>query len=255
MKKIDIHCHITSRNLRQDLIELTNKATKYNLKYIFLMSTYFPKKKNGVGNYRLYHNIKFDNIFKMYLSLDFNYFWMHFNEMTEILQDDREKIVGIKIYTGYQDIDLESIEMEKLIKLAHKYKLPIMFHTGYIKGGGRETAYNPNKLIMFMQNHHYINFIIAHLGNPFITETIKLLKNFKNIYTDISGLMEDNINFNKDDREILNEIYKNVPAYKILYGTDYPVQTYSQTNKLLKFISKCDKKKIMYSNAKELFNV
>ena len=74
-------------------------------------------------------------------------------------------------------------------------------------------------------------------------------------YTDISGMMEDSTNFSEKDRDYFLELYHLFGDEKFLYGSDYPVQTYKQTNKLLKGLAKSTKKNIMYNNAKELFNV
>jgi Gpi18-like mannosyltransferase len=61
---------------------------------------------------------------------------MNYNEMIEILNNSKDKIVGIKIYTGYQNINFNNQDfnnkMQKILKLANKYNLPIMFHTGYM---------------------------------------------------------------------------------------------------------------------------
>ena len=254
MKKIDIHCHVTAKNLSKDLIKLEKQSKVHDVRKIFLMSTYFPQKGNGVSNYRLYHHIKNKNLFKMYLSLDFGYFWMAYNEMTEILQNDRNKVAGIKIYTGYQKIDLESENMKMLLALCKKWNLPMIFHTGYVKGGGRATAFNPMELASFMTLNPDNIFIIAHLGNPYFDQMIILLE-IQNVYTDISGIMEDNDDFSVNDRDYFMKMYDRIPVKKFLYGTDYPVQTYEQTNELLDLISKKNKKIIMYNNAKEIFNV
>jgi predicted TIM-barrel fold metal-dependent hydrolase len=254
VKIIDIHCHVTSKYLRNDLIDLEEKAKKYDLKYIFLMSTYFPSKGSGVSNYRLYSNIKDNNLFKMYLSLDFSYFWMAYNEMTEILNDNRNKVSGIKIYTGYQEIDLDSSQMLLLLKLAEKYDLPVVFHTGYLTSEDVNTSFDPMRLLNLFHDHPHINFIIAHLGNPYLKQMLKLLQ-ISNVYADISGLMEYSEEFNENDRKYFMKLFNKIGSAKFLYGTDYPVQTHEQTKELLKEVQEVDKYKIMYSNIKELFNV
>jgi len=254
MKKIDTHCHLSSQNLKSDLEKIKIEAKKHDIKQIFLLPTYFPEKGNGISNYRLYHHIKDEPLFKMYLSFDINWFYMGYNEMDELIKLNRDKIVGIKIYTGYQKIDInENLYIKILMRFARKYNLPVMFHTGYVKGGCRKKAFNPMELIQFMQEYHYIKFIIAHLGNPFLYE-MKIILNTKNVYSDISGMMEDSVNLSENDKNYFMELYNKFGAEKFLYGSDWPVQTYKQTNFLLENISKEDKKKIMYKNAKEIFN-
>jgi len=250
---IDVHCHVTAKNLMNNIIDLERNN---DIQSIFLLPTYFPKKGNGVSNFRLYHNIKDKNKFKMYLSLDFSYFWMYYNEMIELLDDDRDKIVGIKIYTGYQDnIDLESKEMNLILELAAKYDLPIMFHTGYTKGDSRHNIYYCSKLIDLIENSPKNKFILAHLSNPSTNDLINMMNTFDNVYTDISGLMEDSERFDENDRDLFMHVFNSVDKTKILYGSDYPVQTHEQTNKLLDLLSEEDKNLIKYGNAMKLFKV
>jgi predicted TIM-barrel fold metal-dependent hydrolase len=68
-------------------------------------------------------------------------------------------------------------------------------------------------------------------------------------------MMEDSINFNKKDRNYFIKLFNIFGKEKFLYGTNYPVQTYKQTNKLLTKLSKYDKIDIKYNNIRKLFNV
>jgi len=254
MKKIDAHCHLSSQNLKLDLEKIKIEAKKYNIKQIFLLPTYFPEKGNGISNYRLYYHIKDDPLFKMYLSFDINWFYMAYNEIEELLKIDRNKIVGIKIYTGYQKIDLdENLYIKIIMRLARKNNLPVMFHTGYVKGGCRKKSFNPIDLENIIKLNKDVKIIIAHLGNPFIEE-IKTLLEYENVYADISGMMEDSVNLSEKDKNYFMELYNKFGVNKFLYGSDWPVQTYKQTNFLLECVSKEDRKKIMHKNAKEIFN-
>ena len=72
---------------------------------------------------------------KLYLSLEFdNYFYMSLNEIESILLEDRQKIIGIKLYTGYQKINFTSKKFKEVMEIAKRNNIYVMLHTGYLKG-------------------------------------------------------------------------------------------------------------------------
>ena len=117
MKKIDIHCHTTKRKLKDMIIEdasldvLMNEMYKHDIEKTVVLATYFPHKQSGISNFRLANWIYNNPKFVMFGSLDFeHYFYQGYNELEEMA--DKKMIKGIKIYTGYQEINLGSDKFE-----------------------------------------------------------------------------------------------------------------------------------------------
>jgi len=229
--KIDWHYHLSGRNIKQDSIELEKYIKDKNMDNVYVMATYFPENGSGVSNFNVYHHIKNIKKTKMYISLDFeNYYFMGINEIETMLSDNiiKEKIIGIKIYTGYQNIDLNSDKFNKIMQIAENNNLYVMFHTGYLKGN--KTNFNPISLDEVISKYFNITFIIAHLGNPFINESIYLLNKHENLYTDISGLVDKRVEIN-DTMKRVEKLYNGIGKIdnKILFGTDFPMQDYDTT--------------------------
>ena len=131
---IDYHVHVRSKSVKEDIKEILKNMNKYNISESYLMSTYFPLKGSGVSNFNLFYHIENIKNLKMWASLDFEtYFWMGYNEINSILNINKEKIIGFKIYTGYQVIDINSKKINLILELARQYKKPIMFHTGFLE--------------------------------------------------------------------------------------------------------------------------
>ena len=226
-KIIDIHTHVSGKNFKNDLIKLKKISEENNIKKIFIMSTYFPDKKTGVSNYRLFSHIENEELFSMWCAIDFEfYFWMTYNEIEELLVFNIDKIVGIKIYSGYQNIDFKSKEFRLILELARKFNKPIMFHCGYLHK--RFKSFNPMDLKNVFENNLDITFIIAHLANPFFQETSLLIKDFENVYSDISGLVDTKRGVEEEIKPY-QELFKNLKIDKLLFGTDLPIQTFKQT--------------------------
>ena len=232
-RKIDWHYHLSGRNVKLDVIALEDYTL--TMDEVYVMASYFPENRSGLSNYNLYYHLKDIEKTKLYLSLDFeHYFYQGYNEMVSILEESPDKIIGIKIYTGYQDINLLmdmndkfSEELEMVLELAKKYNLYIMFHTGYLKGN--KEMFNPKDIEDIVRENSDIKFIFAHMSNPFDLELIQMLNRYDNLYTDISGLVDRKKEIS-ETKKYVKKIYDNVEdKEKFLFGTDYPMQDYETT--------------------------
>lgn len=229
MKKIfDYHYHLTNSNLDNDILVMKNHISKYDLEGVLTLASYFPLKKSGLSNYRLFHNIqKIDKVY-MLASLDFqSYYYQHLNEIKSLLKE--RKVLGVKIYTGYQHIDLNSKEFEEVLSLCNSKIL--MFHTGYCHKGQSE-AFNPIALESKIKKYKEINFILSHLGNPFVEDVTYLINTYDNVFTDVSGLIEK-VQDKQRAKKCINYIIENGENSKILFGTDYPIQDFETTFELV----------------------
>ncbi|GHU62475.1 hypothetical protein AGMMS49983_03970 [Clostridia bacterium] len=128
-------------------------------------------------------------------------------------------IKGLKIYppTGFSPS--EEI-CDPLYEVCEKYDLPVLSH-------GCESAYNeiqygaPEFLRDMLKRHPKLRFVYAHLGwNEFFTESVDLLKDYENVYGDISGWQSFS------DEQILEQlavIEQNIGSLdKVMFGTDAP---------------------------------
>src|SRR3989338_539218 len=239
MKKIDIHCHTTPRKL-EDLVvasasldTIAEKMQEHNIEKTVLLASYFPHKQSGISNYRLYHWIHNRQEFLMFGSLDFeHYFNQGYNELEELAAS--HALHGIKIYTCYQNIDLQSEKMQRVAQLAEKHTLPLMFHVGYSYSAMRTTGkisiantITPKDIAEIAQQYPRLPIIIAHMGKPFFDQLIEGVKNTENLYADMSGLIDS-----KHDRSEIGESLEAIQRFvqecgskKLLFGSDFPVQT------------------------------
>lgn len=221
---IDWHYHLSGRNVKEDIQNL-QKYTQ-SMQEVYVMASYFPKNGSGLSNYNLYYHLKEMKKVKLYLSLDFeHYFFQGYNEMVNIIKESPEKIIGIKIYTGYQNIQYDE-KFEMVLDLARQNDLYIMFHTGYLKGN--QEVFCPMQLSNVIGKNTDIKFILAHLGNPHIEETIELLNKHEHLYTDISGLVDKQIEIQQTVKNV-KKLADRVDHKKVLFGTDYPMQDYKTT--------------------------
>ncbi|MBI5065937.1 amidohydrolase family protein [Candidatus Woesearchaeota archaeon] len=262
MIKIDIHAHVTNRPVEgitykdATIKTLEQEMIKHHVEKTVLLATYFPHKGTGISNFRMLDWIKNYNLetpfheFLLFGSLDFEkYFYQGYNELEELAE--RNELSGIKIYTSYQHIDLHGENFKQVLKLTEKYNLPLMFHMGYTHGrkDNRFIAgeVKPSELEFIAQNGQ--KMILCHLARPFTEELIEVVKRNKTIYADSSALLKSHVDLTK---EFLNEC----GPEKLLFGTDFPVETYEDSifviENAMKDFSEKDKKQVYYKNAKKL---
>jgi predicted TIM-barrel fold metal-dependent hydrolase len=84
-----------------------------------------------------------------------------------------------------------------------------------------------------------MNFIIAHMGYPWIKDTAEVCYKNKNVFTDISGFVygefdgQDKTRFKKS----LDEFLEIAGSDKLLFGTDYPISNQHSYIEALEWLS------------------
>jgi predicted TIM-barrel fold metal-dependent hydrolase len=170
-------------------------------------------------------------------------------------------IRGLKLYPGYEPYFPSDDRIRPVYELAAEFKVPVMIHSGDTYSPSGKVKYShPLQVDEVAVDHPEVNFVICHLGNPWIRDCMEVVYKNKNVYTDTSGLVLGGFNdrfesfMRKQFQEML--LYGVNPA-KVLYGTDWPIssiESYLDFMEELK-VPEPDRKKIMYQNAAKLFHL
>ncbi len=143
----------------------------------------------------------------------------------------KPEVVGIKIYLGYYPFYAYDEVYEPVYRLAMKYQLPVVFHTGdtYSERGLLKYSH-PLTLDEVAVKYREINFLMAHFGDPWTLDGAEVVYKNRNMFADLSGLIVGN----KEN----NDHLKNSPVFfshlrhaltycdnyqKFLFGTDWPL--------------------------------
>ncbi len=168
----------------------------------------------------------------------------------------------IKVYLGYVPRWAHDKAYEPFYKLAEKYSLPVVFHTGdtYDKHAMVKYA-DPLTIDEVAVKFRKVNFVIAHLGNPWIQSAAEVTYKNDNVYADTSALMLgdlDQANPESVEELVVKPIhwfhlYVENPK-KILFGTDWPL---CKIGPYLKAVQRAIPKEhwdaVFYENAARLF--
>ena len=287
---IDIHAHTSNHPLwnlhttSATIDTLEHMAQKHAIHKIAIMATYFPFKGTGLHNVNLYTRIASHDRFLMFGSLDASKnICKGIQELEEFLS--QKKIVGIKLYPGYQKFHPADKKMHAVYALAQKYHVPIMFHCGelhhccpenirkigknlkcgkdYCPIDALQDLARPSHITKIAQQFSNVQFIASHLGNPYFEELRDVMRQCPNVSTDISGQFISDSEESSDayKKEIVHEIHQflSLPhgIDRILFGTDFPIQSYADSIDLIKalHLPHEDETKIFYTNACKILRI
>jgi predicted TIM-barrel fold metal-dependent hydrolase len=191
-----------------------------------------------------------------------SYLNFHVDQLAPIRDYMQEGLVrGLKLYPGYEPFYPMDEKLTPVYELAAEMKFPMMIHSG--------DTYSPKGKIKFSHpihvdevavDHPDVNFVICHIGNPWIRDCMEVVYKNANVYTDISGLVLGNFSdrFEIYMRKQLEEmLLYGVNPDKVLFGTDWPIssmESYIQFMNEL-HIPEQDRRKMYFENSARLFRL
>lgn len=144
------------------------------------------------------------------------------------------RVRALKGYLGYLHYGPDHPAYLPYYELAARYDVPFVFHTG--------DTYSPRAKLRFAHpllvddvavDHPRVRFVIAHLGNPWLTEAAEVVYKNINVWADLSGLLVGTAaSWNAEERqELLLDTARSVERAfryaerpnRFLYGTDWPL--------------------------------
>lgn len=140
------------------------------------------------------------------------------------------RVVGLKIFLSYQTGRADDARMMPIYDFAKKHGLSVTFHTGLPSYHlpyendveGSSVRYVANAARMYPE----VNFIVAHLGDPFYDESIQAMHGLDNMFTDFCGAFEPGTEVAADEEGTIEKFAHAIHQYpdtwkQILYGTDF----------------------------------
>jgi predicted TIM-barrel fold metal-dependent hydrolase len=144
------------------------------------------------------------------------------------------QVKALKGYLGYLPYGPEAAGYRPYYELAERYRLPVIFHTGDTYSPRAKLRYaHPLLVDEVAVDHPRVCFVLAHLGNPWMSDAAEVIYKNLNVWADLSGLaVGDAESFEAPERrELLEETraavrrafrYAERPN-RFLYGSDWPL--------------------------------
>jgi predicted TIM-barrel fold metal-dependent hydrolase len=176
-------------------------------------------------------------------------------------------VKALKGYLGYLHFGPDHPGYVPYFELAAHYGLPFIFHTG--------DTYSPRAKLRFAHpllvddvavDHPRVRFVLAHLGNPWLTEAAEVVYKNVNVWADLSGFVIGGTDAFTDEerRELLHETvtavgrafrYAERPN-RFLYGSDWPLAPMADYREFVRAaIPEVHHQQVFEDNARALFRI
>lgn len=177
------------------------------------------------------------------------------------------RVKALKGYSGYVYFGPDSPEYAPYYRLAAKYGLPFIFHTGDTYSVRAKVKYaHPLRLDEAAVDNPDVQFVMAHFGNPWLADAAEVVYKNENVWADLSGLLVgDDAAF--DDmarRGALDEVAADVRRAmryaerpdRFLYGSDWPLAPMRRYREFAERIVPAEHREaVFHENARRLFRL
>ncbi len=219
---VDCHCHVVTKRLYNEYKEKSQADKSICIRTIKILSQDMEAKNPEDAFYEL-------------LAEKNELFGVECIEYGEEIAPQLEriqkrlasckKIVGLKLYVGYQHFYANNPEIFDFYRFAEKNNLVVIFHGGDVWDPSNQAQVKYSHPIYVDDVATYfpkVKFVISHFAFPYILETAMVVNKNKNVYTDISGILDDGLfspYFAQDIKKALS--YYPEIINKIMYGSDF----------------------------------
>jgi predicted TIM-barrel fold metal-dependent hydrolase len=144
------------------------------------------------------------------------------------------RVRALKGYLGYLHFGPDHPGYRPYYELAERHGVPFVFHTGDTYSPAAKLRYaHPLLVDEVAVDHPRVKFVLAHLGNPWLTDAAEVVYKNLNVWADLSGLaVGDGAAFTAQERqETLQEARESLRRAfryaerpnRFLYGSDWPL--------------------------------
>lgn len=189
----------------------------------------------------------------------------HMRLVEEVLEQGGVK--ALKAYLGYYHYDAHSAGYRPYFKLAAKYDIPVILHTGDTNSQIAKVRYaHPLQMDEVAVDFPDTKFVLAHFGNPWIMDAAQVAYKNKNVWIDLSAILigdaDDFAKFEEDGviARAVNRIKEGIEYTedyeRFLFGSDWPLAPIDAYADFVAKLFPSDQHDAVFrENAKSLFNL
>ncbi len=268
MKIIDAHIHFCQEPYFDQIAELAgHKNTSAHLKDQYAAHNIVHGVVMGNRSLEL-HEHDYPDDLSYCIGLDSTCF-----KVEEVVQQaylveehlKRKNCVGIKLYPGYNHFYIYDSVVDPIYQLAMQYKKPVAVHTGLTATSNALLKYShPMTLDEAAVRYPHVQFVMCHIGNPWIVDAIAVIEKNENVAADLSGILEGRIDSMPDFFEkkqgyinFLKVWLEYLDNYdRLLYGTDWPLANISNYIEFVAHIIPAKHHdKVFFDNANRIYDL
>jgi predicted TIM-barrel fold metal-dependent hydrolase len=262
---IDCHTHVNNyhneevASLSQCILNLQQEMRRNRIDVAMVLTSYKVNPGRPSTRATIEATQHLQNIFVV---AGLSYYTISPETLDELRQFLKEgSLRGLKLYPGYEPYYPSDPKMTPVYELAEECDVPVMIHSGDTYSPSGKIKYShPLQVDDVAVDHPRVNFVICHIGNPWIRDCMEVVYKNKNVYTDISGLTLGDFTDRFEafmNKQIQDMLVYGVESEKVLFGTDWPLASMDSYIEFMEELSipEKDKRKILCDNAAKLFKI
>jgi predicted TIM-barrel fold metal-dependent hydrolase len=262
-----VDCHVHLNNYHEDTVESVaerlaelNRAMRLNRVDIAVILTSYKVTPGRPSTLRVLEAVRDQPHLYVVAGLSYEQFTpAELDELEPYVATG--KLKGLKLYPGYQPFYPADLRWEPAYQFAARHRLPVMIHSGDTYDPRGKVKYaHPIHVDDVAVDHPDVNFVICHLGNPWIRDCMEVVYKNANVYTDLSGFVLGDFTDRFEtymSRQVQDMLLYGVEPENVLFGTDWPIasmESYLEFMEQLAIPQK-DRQKIMSDNALALYRI
>ncbi len=177
------------------------------------------------------------------------------------------KVKALKGYLGYLYYGPDHPNYIPYYELAARHRVPFIFHTGDNYSTVAKVRYaHPLLVDEVAVDHRGVNFVMAHFGNPWVTDAAEVLYKNDNVWADLSGILVGDAEYfgRLAARGLVKRTAERVAAAmeyteradRFLYGSDWPLAPMAVYREFVEqIVPEADWQAVLTDNARALFGL
>lgn len=144
------------------------------------------------------------------------------DSLTELAMAHEElRLKGVVLAPALQDFHPTDTRAWRLYDECARRRLPVVFQTNHRNPAAKLEFARPLLLDEIARGLPELRIVVAHMGFPWIDETIALLGKHRCVFADVAGLLPKRwLTYNA-----LLEAYEHGVTDKLLFGSDFPYRS------------------------------
>jgi uncharacterized protein len=164
-----------------------------------------------------------------------------------------------EVLSQYYGISSSDSTLFPYYALAEKYQLPVGVHTGSAGpdhgcANFSEEMGDPNLMEGLLTTFPNLRVWIMHAGLPYLDNTIRIMKKYPHVYTDISAINNPQIVPPEQFAKAMSRLIESGLEDRIMFGSDNgQIDIMITSINALTFLTNAQREKIFYKNAEAFF--
>ncbi len=143
--------------------------------------------------------------------------------VAEVRRCREQGAVGIKLHPSSQRFNPDDPNLWPLYPEAESLEMPVLSHGGFFPMDPESSDHSrPRAFARILRAHPRLRFVLAHMGNGYIDESLAMAEEFPNLHFDSSSVIEGTIEPPQMSDEEAVALVRRFGAERILFGSDWP---------------------------------